>query len=159
MGAELFEARSDLLGPNADDLLGWSLREVCLEGPESDLTRTDRAQPALFAVAYALWDVFSRLLGEVQPSAGAGHSLGEYTALAAAGVFDFFTGLRVVADRGRAMATAAARQRSGMAALLGCDVETAETIARNRRSDGGQLWVANVNAPSQVVLAGAEDDL
>jgi [acyl-carrier-protein] S-malonyltransferase len=159
MGAELFEARPDLLGSIADDLLGWSLRDVCLEGPESELTRTDRAQPALYAVAYALWDEFSQMLGPAEPSAGAGHSLGEYTALAAAGVFDYLTGLRVVADRGRAMAEAASRQRSGMAALLGCDLETAETIARLRRDEGGRLWVANVNAPGQIVLAGAEEDL
>ncbi|MDH5616940.1 MAG: ACP S-malonyltransferase, partial [Acidimicrobiia bacterium] len=159
MGAELFEARPDLLGSAADDLLGWSLRSVCLEGPQSELTRTDRAQPALFAVAYALWDEFARLLGEARPSAAAGHSLGEYTALAAAGVVDYFTGLRVVAERGRAMADAAARRPSGMAALLGCDLETAEMIARVRRDDGGSLWVANVNAPGQMVLAGAEEDL
>ena len=159
MGEELFEARPDLLGPRADDLLGWSLRDLCSEGPESELTRTDRAQPALFAVAFALWDEFSRHLGAARPSAAAGHSLGEYTALAAAGVFDFDTGLRVVSDRGRAMADAAAQQRSGMAALLGCDLQIAETIARSRRADGGRLWVANVNAPGQVVLAGAQEDL
>lgn len=159
MGAELFEARPDLLGSTADHLLGWSLRHLCLEGPESELTRTDRAQPALFAVAYVLWEEFSRLLGGALPSAAAGHSLGEYTALTAAGVFDYFTGLRVVSDRGRAMADAAARQPSGMAALLGCVLETAEMIARTRRDDGGRLWVANVNAPGQVVVAGAEADL
>ena len=159
MGAELFEVRPDLLGSTADDLLGWSLRKVCLEGPDSEITRTDRAQPALFAVAYALWEEFARLLGSAKPSAAAGHSLGEYTALAAAGVFDFDTALRVVADRGRAMADAAARQQSGMAALLGCDGETAESIARTRRDEGGSLWVANVNAPGQVVLAGAAADL
>ncbi len=159
MGEELFEARPDLLGSIADDLLGWSLRDVCLEGPDLELTRTDRAQPALYAVSYALWDEFSQLLGHAKPSAGAGHSLGEYTALAAAGVFDFVTGLRVVADRGRAMADAATRRRSGMAALLGCNLETAEAIARTRRDEGGRLWVANVNAPGQIVLAGAEEDL
>jgi len=159
MGAELFEARPDLLGSSADDLLGWSLRDLCLAGPESELTRTDRAQPALFAVAYALWDEFFRLLGGAFPSAGAGHSLGEYTALTAAGAFDYLTGLRVVADRGRAMADASARQPSGMAALLGCDLEAAEMIVRTRREDGGRLWVANMNAPGQVVVAGAEADL
>ncbi len=159
MGADLFAARPDLLGAAADDLLGWSLSDICLEGPEAELTRTDRAQPALFAVAYALWEEFARLLGGARPSGAAGHSLGEYTALAAAGVFDYATGLRVVAARGRAMADAAARQKSGMAALLGCDLETAERIANQRRADGGRLWVANVNAPGQIVLAGAAEDL
>jgi [acyl-carrier-protein] S-malonyltransferase len=159
MGAELFESRPDLLGPAADDLLGWSMRGVCLNGPDAELTRTDRAQPALFAVAYALWEEFSHLLGATRPSAAAGHSLGEYTALTAAGVFDYFTGLRVVADRGRAMADAATVERSGMAALMGCDAEIAEMIARTRRDEGGRLWVANINAPGQVVVAGAEADL
>ncbi len=159
MGAELFESRPDLLGSTADDLLGWSLRDVCLDGPESELTRTDRAQPALFAVAFALWEEFSAMLGEVRPSAAAGHSLGEYTSLTAAGVFAYLDGLRIVADRGRVMADAAALQESGMAALVGCDEVTAELIARTRRDEGGRLWVANLNAPGQVVLAGAADDL
>jgi [acyl-carrier-protein] S-malonyltransferase len=159
MGAELFDSRPDLLGTTADDLLGWSLRAVCLGGPESVLTQTDRAQPALFAVAYALWEEFSRLLGEERPEAAAGHSLGEYTALAAAGVFGYLDGLRLVSDRGRAMADAAGRRQSGMAALVGCDVEMAEKIAATRRDDGGRLWVANINAPGQVVVAGAEEDL
>ena len=159
MGEELFEARPDLLGGPADDVLGWSLRDVCLNGPETDLTRTDRAQPALFSVAYALWEEFSRCLAEQHPGAAAGHSLGEYTALTAAGVFDYFTSLRIVADRGRAMAEAAGREPSGMAALLGSDLETAERIAATRRNEGGRLWVANINAPGQVVVAGAEADL
>jgi [acyl-carrier-protein] S-malonyltransferase len=159
MGEELFDSRPDLLGSTADDLLGWSLRDVCIEGPESELTKTDRAQPALFAVAYALWEEFSRMLGAARPTAAAGHSLGEYTALAAADVFGYLDGLRVVSDRGRAMADAAARQKSGMAALVGCDVETAEMIAKSRRDDGGRLWVANLNAPGQMVLAGSEEDL
>jgi [acyl-carrier-protein] S-malonyltransferase len=159
MGAELFESRPDLLGPTADNLLGWSLRDVCLNGPDSVLTQTDRAQPALFAVAFALWDEFSKRLGEAQPSAAAGHSLGEYTALTAAGALTYLEGLRVVADRGRAMAEAADRQQSGMAAVVGCDEEAAEMIAQTRRTEGGRLWVANLNAPGQVVLAGAEEDL
>lgn len=159
MGEELFDSRPDLLGSTADDLLGWSLRTVCLEGPQSILTQTDRAQPALFAVAYALWEEFSRMLGEVQPVAAAGHSLGEYTALAAAGVFRYRDALRIVSDRGRAMADAAAGRPSGMAALVGCDIEVAEMIARTRRDDGGRLWVANINAPGQVVVAGAGEDL
>ena len=57
MGADVFEQRPDLLGPAADDALGWSLRSVVTEGPEEELTRTDRAQPALYAISYALWDV------------------------------------------------------------------------------------------------------
>jgi [acyl-carrier-protein] S-malonyltransferase len=159
MGAELFEARPDLLGSVADEVLGWSLRDICLNGPDTELTRTDRAQPALFSVAYALWEEFAQLLGSLRPAAAAGHSLGEYTALAAAGALDYRSALSVVADRGRAMAEAAAAEPSGMGALVGCDVETAERIADTRRAAGGRLWVANVNAPGQVVVAGGRDDL
>jgi len=91
--------------------------------------------------------------------AAAGHSLGEYTALAAAGVLSFEAGLALVAARGAAMAEAAAREPSGMAALIGADDESAEALAAARRSDGGRLWVANRNAPGQVVVAGGEDDI
>ena len=158
MGADLFDRRPDLLGERCDDVLGWSLRDLCLEGPSDELTRTDRAQPALFALAYALWD---SLIGEglPSPSAAAGHSLGEYTALASAQVFSFEDGLRLVAGRGAAMAQAAAMEPSGMAALLGAGVDQAEAIVNKRRDDGGRLWVANINAPGQVVLAGAEADI
>jgi len=158
MGADVFATRPDLLGVRTDAILGWPLAEVVAEGPEDELVRTDRAQPALYAIAYALWEA---LAGAVDrpPAAAAGHSLGEYTALAAAGVFGFDTGLRVVAQRGRAMADAAGLAASGMAALLGADVEVAEGIAADRRETGGRLWVANINAPTQVVVAGSEADI
>jgi [acyl-carrier-protein] S-malonyltransferase len=159
MGEELFEARPDLLGSTADEILGWSLRDVCLNGPDDELTRTDRAQPALFAVAHALWEEFASLLGPVRPVAAAGHSLGEYTALVAGEALDYSSALAVVADRGRAMAAAAAAEPSGMAALVGCDLDTAEAIAKQRRSAGGRMWVANINAPGQIVTAGGVDDL
>jgi [acyl-carrier-protein] S-malonyltransferase len=158
MGADVFAARPDLLGTAADSVLGWSLRDLCAAGPEDDLTRTDRAQPALYATAYALWEAFREAVG-FDPVAGAGHSLGEYTALAAAGVFDFSTGLRLVAARGAAMDVAARRGDSGMAALIGVDEATAENVAATRRNAGGALWVANLNAPGQIVVAGGSDDI
>lgn len=158
MGAELFDLRPDLLGEPADEVLGWSLRGMCLDGPEEALTRTEHAQPALYAVSYALWgEMRGHLYGP--PSAAAGHSLGEYTALAAAGAFDYFDGLRLVAARGRAMAEAADREPSGMAALIGGDAGSAEAMASARRGEGGRLWVANLNAPGQVVLAGGTEDV
>ncbi len=158
MGADLFDARPDLLVDAADDVLGWSLRRTCLDGPIEVLTATDRAQPAIFALSYVLWDELSKQL-PASPAAGAGHSLGEYTALAAAGCFDFRQGLRLVSARGRAMAGAAAKEPSGMAAVLGVDVDAAEAICRTRRDAGGRLWVANLNAPGQIVVAGGADDI
>ena len=158
MGAELFESRPDLLGEPADGLLGWSLRELCLEGPEESLTRTEHAQVALFAVSYALWETF-RATYQGPVTAAAGHSLGEYTALCAAGALSYSDGLRVVARRGEAMARAADVEPSGMAALIGADADLAEEVASKRRARGGRLEVANINAPGQVVLAGSEEDV
>jgi [acyl-carrier-protein] S-malonyltransferase len=158
MGADLFEARPDLLGERADQVLGFSLRTLCLEGPEDELTRTEHAQPALLALSYALWEMVDSEAG-LSPAGAAGHSLGEYTALAAAGVFDYDTALALVAHRGRAMGAAASIEESGMAALLGADLEEAEEVSRRRRAEGGRLEVANVNAPGQVVVAGGRDDM
>ena len=158
MGADLFDLSPAFLGEAADEVLGWSLRSICLEGPEEALTSTDKAQPALYAVAYALWAELSALVTE-DPRAAAGHSLGEYTALAAAGVFDYQTGLRLVAARGLAMARAAERESSGMVAVLGVDQDRAEEAAATRRDHEGSLWVANLNAPGQIVMAGGLDDL
>ncbi|MEX1005080.1 MAG: ACP S-malonyltransferase [Acidimicrobiia bacterium] len=158
MGADLFDARPDILGERTDEILGWSLRSMCLDGPEDALTRTEHAQPALFAVAYALWDELSIRLPR-PPTAAAGHSLGEYTALAAAGVIGYEEALAVVAERGRAMAAAADEEPSGMAALLGADVEVAEAVEAASHAAGGRLAVANDNAPGQVVVAGGAADL
>ena len=158
MGADLFDRRPDLLGSGADEILGWSLRQMCLEAEDEELTRTEYAQPALYAVSYALWDELAKMLPAL-PFAAAGHSLGEYTALAAAGALDFEQGLAVVAERGRAMAGAADQEPSGMAAVIGTDLEVTEKIAQARRQVGGRLFVANINAPGQIVVAGGAGDI
>lgn len=158
MGEDLFEARPELLGAVSDEILGWSLREMCLEGPEEELTRTEHAQPALFALSYALWDVLAESLPE-RPGGAAGHSLGEYTALCAAGAISYEPALEVVTARGRAMAGAADREPSGMAALIGADLEVAESVCAKRVELGGRLEIANINAPGQVVVAGSSDDI
>jgi [acyl-carrier-protein] S-malonyltransferase len=159
MGAELFDRHPDLLGDAADAVLGWSLRDACLAGPEERLTSTEVAQPALYALSLATWRELEPALGDVVVTAAAGHSLGEYTALAAAGALDAMDGLALVAARGRAMAEAAAIEPSGMAALIGADEASADAFAEHRRSLGGRLWVANVNAPGQVVVAGGAEDI
>jgi len=158
MGADLFEKYPDLLGSTAEGILGWSLRDVCLNGPDEELLRTDHLQPALYALSYVLWDELAQLVTK-PPIGAAGHSLGEYTALAAAGVFDFASGLRLVAARGRAMAEAAAGEPGGMVAVLGIEDSAAEEAAMTRRAEGGSLWLANFNGPGQVVLAGGARDL
>lgn len=158
MGAELFESRRALLGSRADDILGWSLEQMCLEGPEDELTRTEHAQPALFALSYAMWDILSEFL-DTRPSGAAGHSLGEYTALCAAGVIDYDSALATVSARGRAMAEAADEEASGMAALIGADLELARSVVERRSAEGGRLEIANINAPGQIVVAGGADDI
>ena len=131
MGADLFEHHPEILGSTSDRILGWSLHEVCLDGPLWRLTRTEFAQPALFALAYARWlDVADVLEGRVQGAAG--HSLGEYTALAAAGVIDYESALSVVAERGAAMADAADANAPGQVVVAGGseDIDWLEANAR-----------------------------
>lgn len=158
MGADVFEAFSDLLVAQADAVLGWSLADLCANGPHEALTATDKAQPALYATSFALWTALSAAV-EVRPVAAAGHSLGEFTAHAAAASFSFASGLRLVATRGAAMARAAVIEPTGMAAVIGADEDLAHQIAQNRREEGGRLWVANINAPGQIVLSGAQADI
>lgn len=158
MGADVFAARPDLVGTVADAVLGWSLEDLCGAGPEDRLMATEHAQPALYAISYALWDEL-RAAGGMEVVAAAGHSLGEYTALAAAESISYLDGLALVAARGRAMAEAAAAEDSAMAALLGADVDSAEALCSARRTLGGRLWVANLNAPGQVVIAGGATDI
>ena len=158
MGADSFEAHPVLLGEIADSILGWSLRRLCLDGPAEELTRTEHAQPALFAVSYTLWLSFREAVGK-SPVAAAGHSLGEYTALTAAGALSFEQGLKLVAGRGKHMAKAADLEPSGMAALIGADEKLAEKVVNENQSGGGRLQLANLNAPGQVVVAGSAADL
>lgn len=158
MGADVFAARPDLLGDTADEVLGWSLATVVSQGPDAELTRTDRAQAALYAISYTLWALLAETMPR-PPSATAGHSLGEYTGLTAAGAIGFPEGLALVAARGAAMAEAAALEPSTMLALMGADVAATEAMAARRRDDGGKLWVANINAPGQIVLAGSIEDI
>lgn len=154
MGADVFAARPDLLGSAADEVLGWPLAEVCGNGPEEELVRTDRAQPALYGVAYALWEAFAVRVDH-PPMAAAGHSVGEYTALAAAGALDYSDGLRLVAARGAAMARATGEAAGGMAAVIGADADALETLVAELREQGEPIWVANLNAPGQTVVGGS----
>ena len=157
MSTDVFEARPDLLVDRADAILGWSLRELCAEGPEEQLTDTRFAQPVLFAITYAMWDTVRDRLP--QPAFLAGHSLGEYNALAAAGMVSFDDGLRLVAARGAAMAEAAATAESGMAALLGVDEAGSRAIVEACNAEGGQVTLANLNSPTEMIVAGAKRDI
>jgi [acyl-carrier-protein] S-malonyltransferase len=139
-----------------DDALDQNLFKLMCEGPESDLTLTENAQPAIMANAIATLRVLevegSVSLGS-KCSFVAGHSLGEYSALCAAGTFDLATTARLLKLRGRAMQAAVPVGIGAMAALLGADIEKAEALAQ-AAAEGDTCTVANDNDPSQVVISG-----
>lgn len=150
MGAELFDRYPGHVA-TADAVLGYSIRELCERNPEGRLRRTEYTQPALFVVS-ALSYLARCEEDPVPPDYLVGHSLGEYAALFAAGVFDFETGLRLVARRGELMGRVAT---GSMAAVVGCDLATVESMIAG--IDG--VSVANINAFDQVVLAGQDSGL
>ncbi|WP_153769416.1 ACP S-malonyltransferase [Labrenzia sp. CE80] len=138
-----------------DEALGQKLSDVMWNGPEADLTLTANAQPALMTVSLATMRVLESkgldLAGSV--SFVAGHSLGEYSALAAAGAFDVATAARLLRVRGDAMQNAVPVGQGAMAALLGLDFEAAQEVAREA-AQGEVCQAANDNAPGQVVVSG-----
>lgn len=139
-----------------DDALGQNLFKLMCEGPEADLTLTENAQPAIMANAIATLRVLEKEGGvslAEKASFVAGHSLGEYTALCAAGAFDLATAAKLLKLRGQAMQAAVPVGVGAMAALLGADIEKAEALA-SAAADGETCTVANDNDPSQVVISG-----
>ena len=152
MGAELF-ARYPKLVAQADEIVGCSLRELCLEDPQRRLGQTQYTQPALFVVSALSW-LQRREQGGAQADVYAGHSLGEFNALYAAGAFDFATGVALVAKRGQLMAQA---PQGAMAAVIG----SARTgCARCWRDPAySRVDVANVNSALQVVVSGPIEDI
>ena len=135
----------------ADRILERPISRLCFEGPEEELRQTIHTQPALFVTEAALLEVLRE--EGFEPSIVAGHSLGEYTALYAAGVFDFETGLRLVDQRARLMDEAGRAQPGAMAAILKLDRDRALGICK-RASVKGVIVAANWNSPEQVVVSG-----
>jgi len=157
MGADLAEksAGARALYDEADKTLGWSLSEASFQGPEAKLTETRVCQPALYVHGLAILAAYQDLTGKpLRLDAAAGLSLGEYTAHAAAGTFDFATGLHLVAERGRLMQEACESTSGTMITLLGATAEQAREIAAACDVD-----VANLNCPGQIVLSGAKDKM
>lgn len=153
MGADLFDRYPDWTA-DADRVLGYSIRELCVDDPRSELALTQFTQPALFVVN-ALTYRAKREDGLAEPAYLAGHSLGEYNALLAAGCFDFATGLAIVQERGRLMSQIGG---GGMAAVVGLDPERIREILAG--SEAGRLVdVANFNTFDQTVIAGPKDAL
>jgi len=139
-----------------DDALDQSLSRLMFEGPDEDLRLTENAQPALMAVSLAVVRVIEREGGKMLASACsfvAGHSLGEYSALSAAGTFSLADAARLLRTRGRAMQQAVPVGEGAMAALLGLDLEAARAVAEDA-AEGDVCQTANDNAPGQVVVSG-----
>ena len=159
MGAELARAypAAQAVFSEVDEALGQDLSKLMWDGPEADLTLTENAQPALMAVSLAAMRVLTETKGvPLQGRAAfvAGHSLGEYSALAAAGALSLADTARLLKTRGRAMQAAVPVGEGAMAALLGADLAQAQELAK-AASEGEVCEAANDNAPGQVVISGA----
>jgi malonyl CoA-acyl carrier protein transacylase len=154
MGADLFDKVPEFksIEHEIDDILGYSVRDLCLKDPERKLTYTAYTQPALYIVNALHY--FDAVAKGARPALVAGHSLGEYNALLAAGVFDFRTGLRLVQKRGALMSCAV---NGGMAAVLGMKAERVEQLLQDE--DLRDIDVANFNSRTQTVISGPLADI
>src|SRR3954447_17007421 len=137
----------------ASDVLGYDLWQLCQQGPEESLGATERTQPAMLTAGVATWRVW-RKHGGAAPSAMAGHSLGEYSALVASGALDFKTAVSLVQFRGQAMQAAVPSGQGAMAAIIGVDDEVVADACREA-AQGEVVEPANFNSPGQIVIAGS----
>ena len=133
----------------ANEILGWDLKNVCFNGPDKTLTETRVCQPALYTQGYAIYKMLTEKGLTSDIKAVFGLSLGELTALAVAGVYDFETGLRLVAERGRLMQEACNSTEGGMASLIGGNTEKVEELCKDFKVE-----IANYNCPGQIVISG-----
>ena len=133
----------------ANAALGYDLAGICFNGPEAELTKTENAQPGIFLVSWVCFELLKEKVPDLKFEAAAGLSLGEFTALTAAGAMSFEDGLRVVRQRGKFMQEACDATRGGMAAIIGLD----ETPTREVCAEAG-VTLANLNCPGQIVISG-----
>lgn len=141
----------------ANDALGYDLKKIVLTGPESELNKTEITQPAILTASIAAYRAFVKALGGDLPSACAGHSLGEYSALVAADALSFADAVRLVRLRGQAMQEAVPAGVGAMMAVLGLEDEVIINGCAEVSKDGDAVWAANFNTPGQVVISGAKD--
>lgn len=140
----------------ADEALGFALSKLCFEGPDDELRQTINAQPALVTASFACLEAVREISGNSLPDPAyvAGHSLGEYTALAVAGVFDFDTAVRLARERGRLMHEAGQARPGSMAAILGLEESKIAEICQKTNT-----VMANINCPGQIVISGPTDSI
>jgi [acyl-carrier-protein] S-malonyltransferase len=133
----------------ANAALGYDLAGICFNGPEAELTKTENAQPGIYLVSWICFELLKEKVPDLKFDAAAGLSLGEFTALTAAGAMSFEDGLRIVRQRGKFMQEACDATRGGMAAIIGLD----ETPTREVCVEAG-VTLANLNCPGQIVISG-----
>ena len=138
----------------ANDALGYDLASICFSGPEAELTKTEHAQPAIFLVSWVAFQLLKERAPSLSFQAAAGLSLGEFTALTAAGAMSFEDGLKIVRQRGQFMQAACEATRGGMAAIIGLD----EAPTREVCAQAGVV-LANLNCPGQLVISGEADKI
>lgn len=159
MGRDLYDNydSAKAIFEQADKSTGFSLSRLCFEGPEDELRQTINAQPALVTVSYACLKVAQEVSdnkGLPPPAYVAGHSLGEYTALAAANVLDFATTVYLARERGRLMHEAGQKQPGTMAAIIGLEGAVMDEICQQTDTK-----IANINCPGQLVISGAKENV
>ena len=150
---ERFTVCRDLVG-RADQVLDRDLSRICFEGPTELLTKTDNAQPSIFLASLVCWEALRSQVPGLQAEAAAGLSLGEFTALTAAGTMSFADGLRVVQSRGRFMQESCDATDGGMASVIGMEEAPLAAVCREADVD-----LANLNCPGQIVISGGKDKI
>jgi [acyl-carrier-protein] S-malonyltransferase len=138
----------------ADEALGYPLSGICFDGPDEELTKTENAQPGIYLVSWIAMELLKEKVPGLEFAATAGLSLGEFTALAAAGAMSFEDGLKVVRLRGRFMQEACDATEGGMAAIIGLDADATQQVC-----DATGVNIANLNCPGQIVISGAADKI
>ncbi|WP_175615604.1 ACP S-malonyltransferase [Piscibacillus halophilus] len=154
MGQDFYESYESVknLYHQADEILGYSLSDLMLNGPSDELTKTENAQPALLLNSAAIFNLLKE--DGTQPSMVAGHSLGEYSALYAAGSLSFEDAIQLVHKRGKYMEKAVPTGQGTMAAVLGVDADVINEVTKEITEQGDTVNVANYNCPGQIVISG-----
>ncbi|PYZ97984.1 [acyl-carrier-protein] S-malonyltransferase [Alteribacter lacisalsi] len=157
MGQELAEnfEKAKKVFAEADEALGFSLSSMIFEGTEEALRRTENTQPALLTTSIAIWEVLKEK--GVSADFAAGHSLGEYSALVAAGSLSFTEACRAVRTRGQLMEEAVPQGQGTMAAVLGMDRDELDAITKKISAETGSVQAANYNCPGQIVISGSAE--
>jgi [acyl-carrier-protein] S-malonyltransferase len=161
MGKELAEKYSIAKETfdEADSILGFPLSQLMWDGPADALNETVNTQPALYVHSVAAWRTFTNLYPDLKPASVAGHSLGELSALTASGGLSFSDGVKLVRARGELMKRAGELNPGGMAAILGVDIPTLDTVCTEASTATEVVQVANDNCPGQVVISGHKSAL